>query len=269
MDKLGKLDYADEQEPNYDGFLVIGAGLGRTGTMSLRAALGKLLKGRCYHAVDIVNHGDEEQRFWNEVFDGEVKTDDDWKGFLEGRGYRAGVDLPIGYYYRELMKVFPEAKVVLTVRDPGAWYESVHGSIYQASLAMKEFPCIVFGKMMGIFQKNWTAMRISYTKPEGFDRCIFGVVAEGREASVRFFDDWVRKVKANVPQEKLLVFECKQGWKPLCEFLDLPIPDEPFPRVNDTKQMLGHIRKLRFLSYFFVYFVPTLIFAVLSYAYFN
>ncbi len=88
---------------------------------------------------------------------------------------------------------------------------------------------------------------------------MFGVVKEGPEASAAFFNKWVDEVKRYVPKERLLVFEVKEGWKPLCDFLGVPVPDIPFPRSNDTPTMLRRLRIARIVSHLVVYGIPTVI----------
>ena len=88
-----------EQKKNYKGFVVIGAGLPRTGTTSMRSALGTLLDGSCYHMVDNVNGTKVDSDFWNKACDGKV-TREEWIEFLEGRGYNSGVDFPISLFYK-------------------------------------------------------------------------------------------------------------------------------------------------------------------------
>ena len=84
--------------PNYDGYVVIGAGLPRTGTMSMQAALEKLLKGRCYHMVQVFEGGEEELDHWEKVLNGKA-SDKEWFDFLQGRGFRSGVDYPISHHF--------------------------------------------------------------------------------------------------------------------------------------------------------------------------
>lgn len=85
---------------------------------------------------------------------------------------------------------------------------------------------------------------------------MFGVIDEGKEASTQFYNQWVEQVKATVPKEKLLVFHVKEGWKPLCEFLDRPIPDQPFPRTNDSKEFQSNLKKGMVMSIFFIIILP-------------
>ena len=108
---------------------VIGAGLGRTGTMSLKVALEGLGFDRCYHMVEVLAHP-EHVRVWDAASRGEPV---DWEALF--RGYRATVDYPGCNFYQEYLRLYPEAKVILTVRDPGRWYDSARQTIYQASRA--------------------------------------------------------------------------------------------------------------------------------------
>lgn len=85
---------------------------------------------------------------------------------------------------------------------------------------------------------------------------VFGVIGEGKEASVQFYTQWVEHVKATVPKEKLLIFNVKEGWKPLCEFLDLPIPNQPFPRTNDTAAMQGNVFRGKFEAFIYILGIP-------------
>ena len=257
-------DYAVAQKPNYSGFVVIGAGLPRTGTMSLRAALGELLDGASYHMLDVFTGSSKDTTFWNELLDS-GKTPAEFKDFLEGSGFRSGVDFPISMFYKELMIAFPQAKVVLTVRNPETWHTSVKSTIHKISKIIDDFACVIFLKLIGQYDNIRTVTRIASHPPKGFSKGLFPMIDEDSpEVSTEFFNKWVAEVKRSVPQDRLLVFECKEGWKPLCKFLDLPIPDEPFPRVNDTPQLMAAISKIKRTSYTFVYGLPVVLMGVAS-----
>ena len=88
---------------------------------------------------------------------------------------------------------------------------------------------------------------------------LFDAIDDGKEASIKFYNDWVADVKESVSKEKLLIFNVKEGWKPLCDFLDVPIPDQPFPHANDSKVMKDWVAKLKFASWTFIIAVPVLI----------
>ena len=135
-------------EPNYDGFVVIGAGLPRTGTNSLQIALSHLLKGPIHH-MHVVHHtGDEDAAFWIKAADGKVTTED-WRAFMISQGYRGAVDFPAAAFYKQLMSVFPNAKVILTVRDPTSWYDSVKNSIYRGFYEGYSFPTWYYNILTG------------------------------------------------------------------------------------------------------------------------
>lgn len=97
---------------------------------------------------------------------------------------------------------------------------------------------------------------------------LFDTIGYGKEESVKFYNDWVTHVKKVVPSNRLLVFEAKQGWEPLCKFLELPIPDGKFPHVNDTPAMLANFKKMKLAAYFVIWVIPVLIALLFSYALF-
>ncbi|SRR5579884_8755 len=194
------------------GLRVIGAGFGRTGTMSLKAALEQLGFGPSYHMIENFDRPDRAA-FWLDAAEGKPV---DWRGFLSG--YRATVDWPGCAFYRQLMDAFPKAKVLLSTRDPERWYESVSETIHSRPSA----------------------------EPPGDDdpvnvRMIRKVVWEGslqgrfndRDEAIDIFKRHNAEVQESVPAERLLVYEVKEGWEPLCRFLDVPVPNEPFPHLND------------------------------------
>ena len=98
---------------------------------------------------------------------------------------------------------------------------------------------------------------------------MFDTIEAGEEEAVKFFNKWTEEVKKTVPKERLLVFEAKQGWKPLCDFLDLPIPDGPFPNVNESAAMSRVIRNSERLSQIFMYGIVPCILASIVYVIFN
>ena len=97
---------------------------------------------------------------------------------------------------------------------------------------------------------------------------LFDTIEAGKEDSVHFFNTWVQYVKEKVPSDRLLVFEVKQGWKPLCDFLELPIPNEKFPNVNDSASMIRKFKMLRIVSTLAIYFIPLLMAIFITYLFF-
>jgi len=218
---------------------VIGAGLGRTGTLSLKTALEELGFGPCYHMQEVVLRHPEHVATWLDALHGRPV---DWKTFF--KPYQATVDYPGCNYYQELMAVYPEAKVILTVRDPEKWYESAYHTIYAIS------------KVIPSWLKYLNPQRAKLSKminEQIWQRQFSNF--ENRTQSIATFNQYNEAVKQYVPPERLLVFEVKQGWEPLCQFLGVPVPkDKPFPHLNDTAefrrrvQFLGLIRWLAPLS---------------------
>lgn len=215
---------------------VIGAGLGRTGTLSLKAALEELGFGTCYHMIELLSHP-EQVRFWEAASRREPVA---WDEMFQG--YQAVVDYPGCRYYRELMECYPEAKVVLTVRDPDRWYESALATIYQAGRppsGENEGPPapLPFPGDPQLFARIFEMVRRDVWQGD------FGGRFEDREHAIEVFNRHTEQVKAQVPADRLLVYEVKEGWEPLCRFLGVPVPEgEPFPRLNDRETFQNRLR---------------------------
>ncbi|HEV3229749.1 MAG TPA: sulfotransferase [Solirubrobacteraceae bacterium] len=212
---------------------VIGAGFGRTGSMSLKGALEDLGFGPCLHMIDCIRTPIETRvDLWQEAADGKPV---DWHEVFAG--WESTVDWPGCSFYEQLMDAFPAAPVLLTVRDPDAWYESAQRSIYAATLAGRK------GELQGGTDgpPPPEAMRMMGTLIWG-DGGDFQGRFEDRDWAIEVFNRHNEKVRRTVPPERLLVHEISDGWEPLCEFLDVPVPDTPFPRLNDTdafREMVG------------------------------
>ncbi len=200
---------------------IIGAGFGRTGTSSLKFALERLGFGPCYHMFEVIGRP-RRVRFWREVADGKRP---DWHAHFAR--YQSALDFPASRYYKELMAAYPEAKVILTVRDPERWYESTFETIYYSADVTQGWrryvlpPLTQFTDMVDAI--IWTG--------------IFGGKFEDRAHAIEAFNRHNEEVIATVPPEKLLIYEVKQGWEPLCAFLGVPVPaGKPFPHVNNRAQ---------------------------------
>ena len=123
------------------GVKVIGAGLPRTGTLSLKTALAQLYSGKCYHMMDVLEGDQEDVDVWVKAAKGEMKPED-WREHFDRKNYRAGVDFPFSLFYQDIMTAYPDAKVVMSTRDPKTWYSSVYHSIWQVHLLMASHPSI-------------------------------------------------------------------------------------------------------------------------------
>lgn len=207
---------------------VIGAGFGRTGTASLKIALEKLGYNKTYHMRELIQHP-EQIIFWEQLEKGE---DPDWEKLFEG--YKATVDFPGCIFYKQIMAKYPAAKVILTTRNADTWWQSAHDTIFAAS---QDSTSRVMLKVLGVFIPKLRNMSRVFSFAR---RIIWEKMYEEKFLNKEFAKSVFRKfnedVVAYVPKEKLLVFEIKDGWKPLCKFLDVDVPNEPFPRVNDTEE---------------------------------
>lgn len=209
---------------------LIGAGFGRTGTMSLKGALELIGYGPSFHMIDLLRTP-ELLPPWAAAARGEPV---DWRAALDGWG--STVDWPGCTFWEQHLQTWPEAKVLLNVRDAEGWYRSCLNSIWEA----KEMG--LRGELRGSDTENAPRPEVM----QMINDLIWNGTFHGRflekEYAFEVFHQHIADVKAKVPADQLLVFEVKQGWEPLCEFLGVPVPDEPFPHLNDTasfRAMLG------------------------------
>lgn len=200
---------------------VIGAGFGRTGTLSLKAALEKLGFVKTHHMLEVIPNS-KQVNYWYEIGEGGKP---DWDSVFEG--FEACVDFPASSYYKELLAHYPDAKVILTVRDADKWYQSTINTIYRFGTITPKWARALFPRIR----------KTQSLADNNVWRRVFDDRFEDEDYAKQVFHDHTAEVKASVPSEKLLVFEVAQGWEPLCAFLEVPVPDEPFPRLNDTASM--------------------------------
>jgi hypothetical protein len=209
---------------------VIGAGFGRTGTLTLKAALEELGAGPCYHMVEVLWGDTSRLPLWQAAASGD---DVDWQALFAG--FEATVDWPGCTFYEPLMEVFPQAKVLLTVRDPEAWYESAKNSIYASLIAGRK------GELAGGTSTPPSQEAFAMISTLIWEGTFHGRF-EDREYAIEMFNRHTDEVKRKVPAERLVVHEVKEGWAPLAKMLDVPEPDAPFPRLNDKdafREMVG------------------------------
>jgi hypothetical protein len=188
---------------------VVGAGLGRTGTMSLKIALERLLGAPCYHMIEVFAHP-EHVAAWHAATQGNMP---DWQKVLAG--YGAAVDWPAAAFWPELSAAFPDAIVLLSVRDPQSWWESASQTIFPAS--MRE-------------EGAWRAMI------DALFAARFTSALNDQAAAIAAFERHNARVRATIPAHRLVEWQAGDGWQPLCAALGVPVPDEPFPRSNTREE---------------------------------
>ena len=194
---------------------VIGAGFGRTGTLSLKAALEQLGFAPCYHMLEVHQRPAHDQ-LWLDAAQGRPV---DWDALFTG--YRATVDWPACSFWDELLALNPHAKVVLSRRDPEAWYASMTSTILPAiseDLA-DDHPFAVHRRM---------------TQAIVLDKAFHHDLS--KENLLATLAAHEADVVARCPAEQLLVFDVREGWEPLCTFLEVPVPEGEFPRSNSTEE---------------------------------
>jgi len=203
---------------------VVGAGFGRTGTLSLKVALERIGFGPCYHMVEVFPRPEHVAMWHRLAFEQSM----DWDEIF--RGFHATVDWPAARWWREIAAHFPDAKVLLSVRDPEAWYKSVTDTIYQPmkSPAPDGVPELV---------RLQSEMARKAILDETFDNRF-----EDKAHAIEVFQKHNQAVRDTIDPTRLLVFDVREGWGPLCRFLEVPVPDEPFPRLNDTATFQAMMR---------------------------
>ena len=195
---------------------IIGAGFGRTGTNSLKWALEELGFAPCHHMVEVIGNP-AQVALWAAAARGEAA---DWDRVFAG--YRAQVDWPGAHYWRELAARYPEAKVILSLRSPESWHKSVMSTIY---------PALVEGLTHEDEGRRLHAeMAYEIIVQQQFDGRL-----DDPEHAMAVFRRHNEAVKKEIPPERLLVFEAKDGWAPLCRFLGVPEPTTPYPSRNSSQ----------------------------------
>ncbi|MCX7055199.1 MAG: hypothetical protein NTU56_13530 [Proteobacteria bacterium] len=199
---------------------VIGTGVGRTGTYSLKLAVNQLGLGPCHH-MEAVLHGIAVQvPLWNDAANGRP----DWQAVYSG--FASAVDWPTACFFRELGAAYPSAKFVLTIRDPEKWADSFAATIYKLIAGSDQAPPD---------KQAWLEMAARVIARTGFPAGL------NQEELARAYVAHNEAVKAAIPASRLLVYQVKDGWDPLCQFLGVPVPAEPFPRTNHRAEFWDRV----------------------------
>jgi Sulfotransferase domain len=205
---------------------VIGAGLPRTATLSQKIALEMLGLGPCYHMVNVLADLEEVPR-WRAAVGGDA----DWEQIFDG--FQSTVDWPGSFFYEQLLEVYPEAKVLLSVRDSDAWERSMRqtiwGVFYGDSLTRH------LSSARARVDPRWNSYLEMMTEMWGRSGLMPGGEATDAASMRTAMEKYHEQVKASVAPDRLLVWTASDGWEPLCAFLEVDVPDAPFPRANDAK----------------------------------
>jgi hypothetical protein len=213
---------------------IIGSGLGRTGTFSLKLALEILGFGKCYHMTELFQnpHG---VKFFN---DAEKGKSIDWNKLF--KDYTSAVDYPVARYYKNIYAKYPDAKVIHTIRDPEQWYRSASATIFPAG---NPFSWKILKLAVHLPFSKEAVKRIPvlmYTRK--LSHLEFGKDLKDKEKVISEFNFHTEDVIRTIPKEKLLVFDVRSGWKPLCRFLNVPVPEVPFPVSNSRDEFFEKVK---------------------------
>ncbi len=214
---------------------VIGTGFGRTGTMSLKLALEELGFGNCYHMYELIKHP-EELAYWEKAKKGETV---DWDELFTG--YQSGVDFPVILFYEELIKKYPDAKIIHTTREPESWYKSFQDTILWA--VKPSLPRILKMLVQLPFSSHKRKfLQVLKFNGEMIDEMFGKDAKNNKQHVIDVFNAYNKKVLETIPKERSLVFDIKSGWEPLCAFLNVPVPTTPFPKVNSSEEFKSNVK---------------------------
>lgn len=195
---------------------IVGAAYPRTGTVSLKLALEQLGFGPCHHMAEMISHP-EMGPMWVAAAQGRA----DWDAIFAG--YRSCADAPSCYFWREITAKYPDAKVILTERDPEEWFGSTQATV---------------------FSPQWVEATLKMPLGEFFQACVYdfyGDEIHDHDFMIANYKRYCDEVKRAIPPERLLVYRTGSGWEPLCAFLGVAVPDAPFPKLNTREEMTARL----------------------------
>jgi len=201
-----------------DGLLVVGAGFGRTGTLSMKAALERLGLGPCHHMIEAYGRPDDFDQ-WAQAIRGEP-----WDPVHTLSGFRSSLDFPSCVVWPELWEANPGSKVLLTVRSSDSWWRSFSATIGPSIATQRH-------------EADPAGARHMFS---AIGDVVFGGRTDDRDIAIAAYERHNQHVIATVPASELLVYEVGSGWGPLCAFLGVDVPDEPFPSTNSTEEFLAN-----------------------------
>ena len=195
---------------------VVGAGFGRTGTHSLKLALERLLGGPCYHMIELLGQRERDVPLWLEAARGGRL---DTAALLDG--YRAVVDFPGCFFWRELAEAYPDSIIVLSTRESSeVWWRSASRTIFDGLDRGLPGPLVL---------EMWSVLSRRFFTEHYLDR----------EQAIAAYERHNADVRENAPADRLMEWQPGDGWAPLCAALGVAAPDEPFPHTNTTEAFLA------------------------------
>ncbi|MDB5282260.1 MAG: sulfotransferase family protein [Bacteroidota bacterium] len=216
---------------------VIGTGQGRTGTMSLKNALEQLGFGKCYHMYELIANTPEHIAYFQRAERGEQV---DWDKMLQGFG--SAVDFPIIQYYPQLIKKYPDAKIIHTMRDPESWFKSASDTILNVGRPgpLKMVKTLV---QLPFSPKLRNRMKV-FGYIGRMKKKEFGADVKDKATVIKRFNEWNERALKDLPKDRLLIYNVKDGWEPLCKFLNVPVPNTPFPKTNSTEEFIQQTKNM-------------------------
>ncbi len=209
---------------------ILGTGMGRTGTHSLKIALEQLGFGKCYHMVELFQHP-EDLKYFEQAENGKSVNWDEL--FKE---YNSAVDYPVARYYKQIANYYPDAKIIHTIRDAESWYQSASDTIFWAS---KPSSGRILKMIVNLPFSRESRRRLPVLKFNGkmLER-EFGKDLKDKKRVIQRFNDHNEEVINVISKERMLIFDPKSGWEPLCKFLNVPAPSTPFPKSNTKEEFI-------------------------------
>jgi len=216
------------------GLKVIGTGQGRTGTTSLKIALEQLGFGKCYHMWELMNNPDQLIYFQK----AERGENVDWDELF--KGYNSACDYPVIRYYKQVLEKYPDAKVIHTMRDAESWFKSCSDTIFWAVKPS-------FRRLMGMMIRlPFSATLRKRLRIFKFNEIMvgssFGNDLKNKKKVIDYYNEYNSTILNTIPKEKLLVYDVKTGWEPLCNFLNVAVPSTPFPKSNTKDEFVHNVK---------------------------
>ena len=200
----------------------------------MQIALEKLGFGKCYHMEELIMNP-QGVGYWEDAMEGKGVN---WEALFEG--YQAIVDFPGSMYYKELSDYYPEAKVILGLRDPESWYTSAYQTIFRVDpgLSLK----LRIGLQALYKRRAKDIIRIIRLIDQSLWKNYFEGKFEDKAYAIERYNRHIVSVKEEIDPDCLLLHDPKEGWEPLCQFLNKEVPDEPYPRSNQGADFRSYTR---------------------------